>query len=62
MQNFVQEGRHITVAAAPYALSGGDGALVGNLFGVACGDAESGAEVVLAVVGVFDLGMTPTRL
>jgi predicted RecA/RadA family phage recombinase len=55
MMNYVQEGRHITVAAAPYALTSGDGALVGNLFGVAAGDAESGAEVVLGVVGVYSL-------
>ena len=55
MQNLVQTGNAITVAAAPYAVDAGDGCLVGSLFGVAAGDAASGAEVVLAVTGVFTL-------
>lgn len=53
-QNFLQPGEHITIAAAPVAVSSGDGVLVGSMFGVASGDAASGEEVVLAVVGVFE--------
>jgi predicted RecA/RadA family phage recombinase len=41
--------------AAPYALSGGDTALVGAIFGVAVSDAAIGAEVVLCVTGVWTL-------
>jgi predicted RecA/RadA family phage recombinase len=56
MQNFVQAGDNITVDAAPYALASGDGCLVGAaLFGVATGPADSGAEVILATRGVFDV-------
>jgi predicted RecA/RadA family phage recombinase len=54
-QNYVQEGDMITVEAAPYALKGGDPALVGSLFGVAVSDAASGTEVVLGVFGVWTL-------
>src|SRR6266536_4776425 len=54
-QNYVQEGDFITVAAAPYAVSGGDGCLVSSLFGVAVSDAASGAEVVLGVFNVWTL-------
>jgi predicted RecA/RadA family phage recombinase len=54
MKNFVQEGDAIAVAA-PYALTAGQGALVGSLFGVAAADADNGAEVVLVTQGVFDL-------
>lgn len=54
MRNFVQPGDTITVTA-PYAVSGGDGCLVGVLFGVACGTAASGAQAELATEGVFDL-------
>lgn len=55
MQNYLQPGDHITIAASPSAVKSGDGVVVGNLFGVASGDAEAGAEVVLATVGVFRL-------
>lgn len=54
MKNFVQPGNNLTVAA-PYALSAGEGALIGQLFGIACGDADNGAEVDIATVGVFDI-------
>ena len=55
MRNFVQPGDSITVAA-PYALTSGQGALVGaGLFGVAAADAANGAEVVLKTTGVFDI-------
>lgn len=54
MKNFVQSGDVLTVTA-PYALTGGAGALVGSLFGVATRDAANGAQVELVTEGVFDL-------
>lgn len=52
--NFIHNGDHVGVAA-PYALTSGAGALVGTLFGVAIADAGSGADVVLATQGVWNL-------
>lgn len=55
MNNYVGEGDRLEVTA-PYALSSGDGCLVGaGLFGVAMDDYGSGAQAVLATEGVFDL-------
>ena len=56
MKNFVQPGDTITVTA-PYALTAGDGALVGtNIFGVACGTYANGAtDVELKLEGVYDI-------
>ncbi|MCF6232089.1 MAG: DUF2190 family protein [Rhodobacteraceae bacterium] len=54
MKNFIQKGDSITVTA-PADVSSGDGVLVDALFGVASGDALTGADVVLATTGVFDL-------
>ena len=54
MKNFVQEGDRITVAA-PATVSSGDGVLVGSIFGIAMTDAASGADVVLAMEGVYTL-------
>ena len=58
MQNYVQRGDRITVPAAPAALESGEPVLIGSLFGIACGPVESGAEVVLATVGVFEIPKT----
>ena len=54
MQNYVQPGDVVSVVA-PYALTGGQGALVGNLFGVAVASAASGATVQLLTEGVATL-------
>lgn len=54
MKNFVQSGRVIS-AIAPYALTSGQGAKVGALFGVASADAANAAPVELVREGVFDL-------
>jgi predicted RecA/RadA family phage recombinase len=54
MKNFVQAGDTITVPA-PYDRSSGQGAKVGQIFGVCTGDALSGADVALKTSGVFDL-------
>lgn len=53
-KNYIAPGSNITMTA-PYALTSGQGALVGALFGVAQHDAASGAPVVLGVDGVYDL-------
>lgn len=57
MKNFVQAGANITLAAAA-AVSSGDGHLVGSIFGIASNDAASGADVTLALTGVFTLPKT----
>ncbi|EBA08944.1 DUF2190 family protein [Sagittula stellata] len=54
MKSYVQDGDKVVVAA-PRALTSGEGALVGSMFGVAEGDAESGADVVLVTTGVVDI-------
>ena len=54
MKNYVQPGNTITLTA-PYAVTSGDGLLVGAIFGVAAGTAALGEAVETAVEGVFDL-------
>lgn len=54
MKNYVQPGSTLTLTA-PYAVTSGDGLLVGSIFGVAAGDAASGATVEAALTGVLDL-------
>lgn len=60
MKNFIQTGDVITVAAPADVLSGA-GVKVGMIFGVACGDAVSGADVEIAVSGVFSLAKTSAQ-
>ncbi|RDD72144.1 DUF2190 family protein [Paracoccus versutus] len=54
MKNYVQPGATLTLTA-PYAVTSGDGLLVGAIFGVAAGAAASGATVEAALTGIFDL-------
>lgn len=54
MKNYVNAGDNLTVTAAA-AVTGGDGVLIGSIFGVAQGDAAIGEEVVIVRKGVFDL-------
>lgn len=54
MKNFIQDGDRVTVAA-PYDRTAGQGAQVGQIFGVCVNDALSGADVVIVRKGVFDL-------
>ena len=54
MKNYVQPGKTITLTA-PYAVTSGDGLLVGSIFGVAAGTAALGEAVEAALVGVYDL-------
>lgn len=57
MKNYIQGGEVLTVPAPATVLSGA-GVLVGSLFGVACGDAASGADVEIRTTGVFELPKT----
>lgn len=54
MRNYVQSGNILTLTA-PYALSSGDGLLVGSVFAIAGGDAAQGDDVEGALTGVFTL-------
>lgn len=54
MRNYVSEGEAIEVVA-PYAVTSGQGVLVGALFGVATADAANGANVVISTSGIFDI-------
>jgi len=59
MQNYVQKGENLTIAA-PYDVASGGGVKAGLIFGVATADALSGADVDLVTVGVFDLPKVST--
>lgn len=59
MKNYVQKGENLTLPA-PYAVTSGGGVKTGLIFGVAAGDAASGAEVDLVTQGVFDLPKVST--
>lgn len=59
MRNFVQPGDNLTVTAAA-AASSGDGVKLGNLFGIASGDAAIGGPLVLVTTGVFELPKVST--
>ena len=54
MKNYVQPGNTITLTA-PYAVTSGDGLLVGSVFGIASADAALNDPVEAALTGVFDL-------
>lgn len=59
MRNFVQPGDNLTVTAVA-AASSGDGVKLGNLFGIASGDAAIGDPLVLVTTGVFELPKVST--
>ncbi len=54
MRNYVQPGKTLTLTA-PYALTSGQGALVGSIFGVAKTDLASGASGEFQTEDVIDL-------
>jgi predicted RecA/RadA family phage recombinase len=60
MRTYVQPG-HVVTLLAPTDVASGDGLLVGAIFGVASGDALSGAEVEAQLTGVVDLAKTPSQ-
>lgn len=61
MQNYVSEGKHVTINAAPAAnLTPGEGVIVGSIFGVAANNYDTVLDTsyVLAVTGVYTLPKT----
>lgn len=54
MRGYINEGNTVTVTA-PYALTSGQGAQVGAMFGVAQHDAANAAEVTIVTRGAFQL-------
>ena len=60
MKNHVQRGDTLTLTA-PYDVLSGAGLKVGSIFGVATGDALSGAAVEADVVGIFDIKKTSAQ-
>ena len=59
MRNYIQPGNTITIPA-PDDIEGGEIVAMGDLIGVAAGDAETGADLDLVLVGVFDLAKVST--
>ncbi|PYG29972.1 DUF2190 family protein [Pelagimonas varians] len=60
MKNYIQPGGHLTLAA-PRILKSGEGALVGDIFGVAQAAAQSGEDTVLIRHGVFELAKSSAQ-
>jgi predicted RecA/RadA family phage recombinase len=52
--NFVQDGEALTLTA-PYAVTSGQGLLVGSIFGIAQETTAIGLDVVTLTEGVFDI-------
>lgn len=55
MQNYIQNGQVITVAAPAGGVTSGEGLIVGNIFGVAAYSAAEGDPLELATTGVYQL-------
>ncbi len=60
MQNYKAPGCVLTLTA-PYARDSGQGALVGDIFGVATSDVENGADGEFATEGVYELAKTTSQ-
>lgn len=58
-KTFVQPGDSINMTA-PYAVTAGQGVLVGAIFGVAANDAAISTAVEIATKGVFDITKQPS--
>ena len=58
MKTFIQPGDSLTVSA-PYAVTSGQGVLVGALFGIAAFDAAISTSVEMQTAGVFDITKEP---
>lgn len=54
MKNFLGKGDNVTLAA-PYDRTAGQGAQIGQLFGVASSDVLSGADGVFDTRGIYEL-------
>ena len=59
MRNYVQKGDTLTLPA-PADVESGDVAIVGSFIGIASGDAASGDDMDLALVGVFTVPKVAT--
>ena len=55
MKNFIQPGKHLTIASSPFEARSGDLIELGDVVGVAIKNASPGEELVLSVDGVFYL-------
>jgi predicted RecA/RadA family phage recombinase len=55
MKNFIRDGNVIPVIAGTGGVSSGDVVVAGNLIGIAAYDAIEGAEVEIALTGVYSL-------
>ena len=55
MQNYIQNGHVITLAAPTGGIASGEGLIVGNIFGVAAYSAAYGDPVEVAITGVYKL-------
>ena len=55
MKNHTQKGDIITVAAPAGGIASGEGAIIGNIFGIAAYSAAMGEPVELATTGVYQL-------
>ena len=60
MKNAAQPGRTIPLPA-PYAVTSGDGLLVGAIFGFASTSVGAGESVETTLVGVFDIKKTAAQ-
>jgi predicted RecA/RadA family phage recombinase len=58
MKTFLQPGDSLTVSA-PYAVTSGQGVLIGALFGIAAYDAAISTTVEIQTEGVFDVTKEP---
>lgn len=61
MKNYVQPGNTLTIPA-PGNYNGGQGCLVGLIFGVVASDVKTGEDMDLTTVGVFDLAKWNTAI
>lgn len=59
-KNYVARGRSINVTA-PYQRNSGEGALIGNIFGVALGTVANAAKGDFAMDGVWDITKTAAQ-
>ena len=55
MQNYIQNGHAITVLAPAGGIASGEGAIIGNIFGIAAFTSAVGEPVELAITGVYQL-------
>ena len=55
MKNYIQKGDIITVPAPAGGIASGEGAIIGNIFGIAAYAAAVGDPVELSTVGIYQL-------